>query len=116
MGWSFLLLLVVGLAADRRQPVLAVLAGPDPDDSGVNGAGDAVLVLETELRDGVGISEGGGCLEVPLERGINNVLDHEPLDRLVLGTQPPAVRADDGLDVSSVLLVPAVVPPLDWHP
>jgi len=78
------------------------------DDLGVNGARHAVVELGVKLRQSVhvvdrrvgDISNGGS---------LDDVTDHELLDRLVLGGAPSAIGASDGLDVSSALLGPSVV-------
>ena len=80
----------------------------------MDAAADAVLHLDVELGDDVGL-EGLVLLKILLGGGIDDVPDVEALDGLVLGAEPSAVDADNGFDVPSVLLVPAVVSPLDWH-
>lgn len=104
----------VSLDAGGGKSVLPVLDGPDLDDPGVDGASDAVGHLDVELGDDV-VLEGLVLLEVLLGGSIHDVSDIKSLDGLVLGAQLPAVHTYDRLDVTSVVLVTAVVSSLDGH-
>jgi hypothetical protein len=97
-----------------RGSALALDGAADLDDAGVDGAGDAVLHLDVELWDDVGL-EGSVLLEVLLGGGVHDVADGKALHGLVLGAEATAVHADDGLDEAAVVLVAAVVSTLDGH-
>ena len=105
-----------GISLDSlgRSSALAFDSASDLDDSGVDGAWDAVLHLDVELGDDIGL-EGSVLLKVFLGWGINDVPDGEALDSLILGAESAAVDTDNGLDESSVVLVATVVSTLDGH-
>lgn len=98
----------------RGSSVPPFLDTSDFDDSGVDGATDAVLHFDIELGDDV-VLEGSVLLEVLLGRSIDDVPDGEPLDGLILGAESPAVAADDGVGVSPVVFVPPVISSLLRH-
>ena len=76
----------------------------------------SVCVYNIILEGGnTGVFERNGISDVFLGRGIDHVSDWEPLDGFVLGHQPTAVDADDGLNVTSVLLASSVVSSLTRH-
>ena len=80
----------------------------------MDGATNAVLHLDVELGDDVGL-EGSVFLKVLLGGSIDDVADGEALNSLVLGAETSAVHADDGFNVPAVVFVAAVVSSLDWH-
>jgi len=80
----------------------------------VDAAADAVLHFDVEFGDDVGF-EGLVFFEIFLGGSIDDVSDVEALDGFVLGAELSAVDADDGFNVSSVVLVATVVSSLDGH-
>ena len=98
----------------RRESCLSVLDGPHLHNSGVNSATNAVLHLDVEFGDDVGL-KGLVFLEIFLGRSIDNVTNVESLDSLILGAQFTAVDADNRFDITSVVFVSAVISPLDNH-
>ncbi len=95
-------------------PVLPGLAGPVPDDLGVNRARHAVVELGVELREDVGAVH-GGIGDVSDGGSLDDVPDDKLPDGLVLGAGLAAVGATDVLHVSTAMLIAAVVPPLLGH-
>jgi len=93
---------------------LSVLHRSDFHNSGVDAAADAVLHFDVEFGDDVGF-EGLVFFEIFLGGSIDDVSDVEALDGFVLGAELSAVDADDGFNVSSVVLVATVVSSLDGH-
>lgn len=84
------------------------------DDSGVNGAGNTVLHFNIELGDDIGV-ESSLFFEILLGGSIHNVLNIESLHGFVLRASSSAVGAHDALDVSSVVLISALISSLLWH-
>jgi len=78
------------------------------DDLGVNGARHAVVELGVQLGQSVDVVD-GGVRDISDGGSLDDVTDHELLDRLVLGSAPRTIGASDGLDVSSALFGPSVV-------
>jgi hypothetical protein len=111
-----LFFLVTSVFRDISDFLLVSRSGSD--DSGVDGAGDAVLVLDVDLGHGVGfflVSVDGSLLNISLTGGVDHVLDHEPLDGLVLSDESAAVSAVDGIGVSFVVLVSSIISSLLGH-
>ncbi len=85
-------------------------------ETGVNGAGDAVLSLDVELGDNVSAGGvDGSNSNITLGSGLNHVLDEETLDSLVLGNATTAVGAADEAGVATTLTVLATITTLLGH-
>lgn len=90
--------------------------GAHSDNSGVDGARDAVVLLEVELRQvELSIAVSGVILDI-LSRGLIDELLHlESLDGLVLRDNSAAVHAVGDVVVALILLASSVVSSLRWH-
>ena len=83
-------------------------------DTGVNGAGDAVVLLDVQARQLVGVQD-GGLLNITSGGGINHVADGELADGLILRGATRAVGAADGGGVATTVLGTTVVAALGRH-
>jgi len=101
-------LILLGPESWWRRPVLSRLPRSSMDDLGVNGARHAVVELGVQLGQSVHVVD-GGVRNISDGSSLDDVTNHELLDRLVLWSAPGTVGAADRLDVSSALLGPAVV-------
>merc|ERR1719201_2978965 len=100
--------------ARRRVAVAAVRAAAGPHDALVDGGLDAVVLLDVDFGERVGL-EGGRVADVAHGGGVDDVADDEALDGLVLGDGLAGGRAAHAVDVAAALLVAAVRPALDGH-
>ena len=95
---------------------LAGLGGTDTDNTGVNTAGNAVLLLDVDLGE---VEELGVksivVFDISLGGAVDEVTHLEALDGLVLGAHLGAVEAADNVGVAPVRLVPSVVSSFSWH-
>ena len=90
--------------------------GSGTDDSGVDGARDAVLLLDVDLGEvEVLLIVSVVLLDVSAGRSINHVAHLEALDGLVLSDTPAAVNTSDDVGVALVVLSTTVVSSLRWH-
>ena len=87
---------------------------PDTDDSPVDSAGNAVESLLVGLWKIVILID-GGVKDILSGGGIDHVLDHEPLDGLILWNKASAVHAVDCLLTASVHLATTTVSALLRH-
>ena len=87
---------------------------PDTDNSPVASAGNAVEGLLVGLWKIVILID-GGIEDILGGGGIDHVLDHEPLDGLILWNKASAVHAVDSLLTAGVHLGTATVPSLLRH-
>ena len=109
-----LLLLLAGLEWLAGVPDLAVLSGARADDSGVDGAGDAVGQLVVGLGDDEVLVDLDSA-DILFGRGIDHVFDSEFLDAFILGNHSVAVGAVDGSGVALVHLASSVVSAFARH-
>tara|TARA_B110000503_G_C6909410_1_gene314064 strand:- start:36 stop:644 length:609 start_codon:yes stop_codon:yes gene_type:complete len=92
------------------------LDGTEADNTGVNTAGNAVLLLDVNLGDVEVLDvKGKVVLNISLGGAIDKVAHLESLDGLVLGAALGAVKATNSVGVTLVALVPSVVSSFDWH-
>merc|ERR1711982_107710 len=91
-----------------------LLPGPVPDDFAVDSARHTVGELGVKFGEGVSLVD-AVVGDVPDGCGLHNVPDDELADGLVLGASLRTIRTPDGLDVTPVVLVATVVPPLLSH-
>ena len=91
-------------------------AGSGTDDSGVDSAGDTVVLLDVDLGHvEVLLVVRVVLLDISLGRGIDHVSHLESLDGLVLTDASSAVKASDDIGVSLVLLTASSVSSLSRH-
>ena len=82
---------------------LAGLGGADADDTGVDAAGDAVLLLDVDLGEvECLLVEREVVLDVSLGGAVDEVAHLEALDGLVLGAHLRAVKAANHVRVAPV--------------
>ena len=84
----------MNLAAEarRRVAVAPVRAAARPHDALVDGGLDAVVLLDVDFGERVGL-EGRGVADVAHRGGVDDVAHDEALDGLVLGNGLPGGRA-----------------------
>ena len=80
----------------------------------MDAATNAVLHLDVELRDDVGL-EGSVLLEILFGGCINNVADGESFDSFVLGASSTAIDTHNSFDMASIVFVSAVISSLCGH-
>lgn len=93
---------------------LTILNGANTNNASVDGAGNAVSILDVELRKRI-VFNGGVILKILLGRSINDVADDETLDGLILRDATGAVHATNVCDVTATVLGSTVVPALGGH-
>ena len=97
-----------------RSTVLSSLMAPVTDNLGMDGAGNTVVELGIKLGKLVA-SVYTGLGDVPHGSSFDNVPDDVLLDGLVFGYALSTVSAAHGLDMTSTVLVPAIVAALGCH-
>lgn len=108
-GLILLILLFSQLGRVSDVPVAAGLTS-DTHDSRVDGARDAVLLLDIDFWEHEELLlVCRSLLDILLGRRVDNSLHLEPLDRLVLWHTSSAVDAHDDVRVSLVFFTPTVV-------
>ena len=96
--------------------VSSVLNSSVSHNTGVNGARDAVGLLDVNLGHlEVSLSVSVILLDISLGGGIDHVSLLEALNGLVLGDDSTAVSASHSISMTLVLLVSSVVSSLRWH-
>eukprot|EP00356_Strombidium_inclinatum_P008916 CAMPEP_0170484834 /NCGR_PEP_ID=MMETSP0208-20121228/4209_1 /TAXON_ID=197538 /ORGANISM="Strombidium inclinatum, Strain S3" /LENGTH=136 /DNA_ID=CAMNT_0010758279 /DNA_START=149 /DNA_END=559 /DNA_ORIENTATION=- len=84
--------------------------GSGADDSSVDGAGDAIALLEIQLGEvEISLVVSIVILKILPGRLVDDLLHLEPLDGLVLGIDSAAVEAVDHVGVSLILFTSSVV-------
>ena len=92
------------------------LNGTETDNTGVDAASDAVLLLDVDLGQvEVLLVKCKVVFDVSLGGAVNEVAHLESLDGLVLGADLGAIEAANDVGVALVRLVPSVISSFDWH-
>ena len=90
--------------------------GPHTDNSSVDSAGDAVLLLDVDLGEvEVFLIVSVVLLDVSARGSVDHVSHLESLDGLVLGNDSSTVDTSDDVGVALVVLTATVVSSLRWH-
>ena len=97
-----------------RSTVLPSLMAPVTDNLGMDGARNTVVKLSVKLGKLVA-SVHTGLGDVPHGSSFDNVPDDVLLNGLVFGYALSTVSAAHGLDMTSTVLVPAIVAALRCH-
>ena len=116
LGLARTLHLNAGAGLDRGGTHAALGRRAGADVAGVDGARDAILLLDVQLGEGVGAGgvDGRGS-EVTLGSSLDHVADLELLHSLVLGDAAAAVRATNELGSTTTVAILATITALLGH-
>lgn len=112
-----ILYLTTGVTAETVSTVvtdLTVFSRTNTNDTTVNSAGDAELVLGVKTRNFV-FFVNGSFLNITGSSGFDEVVDGEALDSLILRNSTAAVDAADELNTTTVVLRTTTVTSLLDH-
>ena len=86
------------------------------DDSCVDGARDAVLVLDEDFWNiKLRFIVSAVVLKILFGWLVHNCFLNESFDGFILGEHPSAVKASDGIRVTLILFISTVISSLLWH-